>query len=250
MLRATCIALALAAAGCAGRSPEGAGWNAEEVAGAPAERVVLRHGGTHYRPLRAETIRALIGHKEAVERAAGELRTRLVIVADATPNGMLFFEDGAAVIGVSVGMLELLGDDRDAFAALVGHELAHLYQRHAEARSRRQHEQDQTSGLIGFALAVIGVPLGATLADAATAVAERSYSRDEELEADRLGLDYLNRAGFDPYGAVRLHERLASLPERSALRFLSTHPPAPDRVEALRRIADTLVPATAPREPR
>lgn len=249
-MRLLCLLAAVAVAGCAAGGGSASGWNADEVAKAPADEVILRHGQTHYRPLRPGFIRTLIADKEAVERQAGDLRTRFVIIADASPNGMLFFENDRPVIGVTIGMLELLGEDRDAFAALVGHELAHLYQRHAETRRHRQREQDETSGLVGFALAFIGVPLGATLADAAATVMERSYSRDEEGAADRLGLEYMSAAGFDPYGAVRLYERLATVPERRALPFLSTHPAAPDRVEAMRRIAESLPrPAAASGEP-
>lgn len=232
------LALVLSLAGCATSPPPAplAGWRAADVAAASAEAVVLRHEHSAFAPLRTERVRALLAVKEAVEQAAGGLRTELLILADAAPNAVVFSEDGQARMAVSLGMLELLGEDRDAFAALVGHELAHLYARHAEVRSQKARQRDDTGALVGLALSLVGVPLGEVLADAATVVVARGYDRDQEREADGMGMEYMARAGFDPAGAVRLYERLAALPAGNPIPFLGTHPSGPERVAAMRRL--------------
>jgi predicted Zn-dependent protease len=70
---------------------------------------------------------------------------------------------------------------------------------------------------------------------------ERAYSRDEEFEADELGVLLMRAAGFDPAGAIRMLQCLGTLDRsRDPLglnRYLSTHPPIDERVARLRRRA-------------
>ena len=70
---------------------------------------------------------------------------------------------------------------------------------------------------------------------------ERAYARDEEFEADELGVLLMRAAGFDPAGAIRMLECLGDLdrsPDPLGLnRYLSTHPPIEERVRRLRRLA-------------
>lgn len=58
------------------------------------------------------------------------------------------------------------------------------------------------------------------------------YSRNQELEADRLGLDYMARAGYDPRGAVALWEKMGQAGGQPPA-FLSTHPAPRQRIEEL-----------------
>jgi predicted Zn-dependent protease len=61
------------------------------------------------------------------------------------------------------------------------------------------------------------------------------YSRLHEAEADRIGLDLMARAGFDPRGAVALWRNMERQGEGGTLAFLSTHPSHGQRIEALER---------------
>ena len=64
------------------------------------------------------------------------------------------------------------------------------------------------------------------------------YSRDQEREADRFGLELMLRAGFDPQGAVRFQQRLQLLSDPSRLGILATHPQGEERVENMQRLID------------
>jgi len=70
---------------------------------------------------------------------------------------------------------------------------------------------------------------------------ERAYARDEEFEADELGVLLIRAAGFDPVGSIHMLQYLGDLdrsPDPLGLnRYLSTHPPIEDRVRRLRRLA-------------
>lgn len=229
--------LSLLLAGCVG----GHG-SAQDAARHHKEARAFLHADGERQALRQAAIRRLAAVKEQIEQIAGELRPQLIVTMEAQPNGMVYFQEGRPTMAVSLGMIDLLGDDEDAYAALVGHELAHLYLKHGESRRSRGEKQDGESGLLAFALAVVGIPFGSTLADAASTVVSRSYSRDDEREADRLGLEYMMTAGFNPWGAVRLHEKLDAKGERALVPFLATHPTGAERVEAMRERARTAAP--------
>lgn len=177
--------------------------------------------------------RALIEITAKVADAVGTLQPELLIVEGEVPNAFAYTEDGTAVIAVNTAMLNLLGDDRDACAALIGHELAHFYLRHQAQRRNREQERDGQGGVLGMLLSLTGLPFASAIADLATIAVERGYTREEELLADRIGMDYMARAGFDPQGALRLQEKLTAA-GGSGLPFFSTHPTGPERVAAMR----------------
>ena len=67
------------------------------------------------------------------------------------------------------------------------------------------------------------------------------YSRDHELEADRLGLILMNRAGFDPREAVPLWQRMDAQRSSRAPEFLATHPAPQSRIEAIEAMLPELI---------
>jgi Zn-dependent protease with chaperone function len=123
-------------------------------------------------------------------------------------------------------------------AFVLAHEMAHVIRRHAIDRLLKQK--------VVSAAALVSPGRGAIalwLRQVGFQWLERAYSRDEELEADELGLLLMRAAGFDPAGAIRVLQRLGKLdrsPNPLGLGpYLSTHPPVEDRVVRLRRISLT-----------
>jgi predicted Zn-dependent protease len=142
-------------------------------------------------------------------------------------------------IGVNTGMLTLVQND-DQLAAVLGHEIAHSVANHA---AERMSQQAATQIGLGVASSALGGALGG--ADSARQVASLGsigaqvgvllpFSRQHELEADRLGVDYMQRAGFAPRQAVVLWRNMASQAARgSTPQMLSTHPSDTTRIAAL-----------------
>jgi predicted Zn-dependent protease len=138
-------------------------------------------------------------------------------------------------VGVTTGLLKLVDND-DQLAAVIGHEAGHVVARHAAERQ----SQNLTSSL------VLGV-LGAATGSPETARAISSYgsgaakygfllpfSRKQELEADRLGVDFMQRAGYRPREAVILWEHMQAQGGASSTpQFASTHPSDASRIAAL-----------------
>lgn len=131
------------------------------------------------------------------------------------------------------------------FAAVIGHEIGHVTARHGNQRISSQ---------IGFNVLLAGLAIGVGVSDQdssfrrygevglpALAIGGNlvllSYGRNEELEADMLGVRYMTGAGYDPIGALQVQELLGSLAggERPP-EFLSTHPHSETRIDAINRL--------------
>ena len=125
--------------------------------------------------------------------------------------------------------------NEDELAFILGHEAAH----HIEGHLARAQESAQMGGLLG---AVIGVAIGAdatTVQDATRLgafVGARRFSKDHELEADRLGTVISYRAGYNPVKGAAYFTRIPD-PGDS---FLGSHPPNAQRIETVRRTLATL----------
>lgn len=135
-------------------------------------------------------------------------------------------------IGVTTGLLSLVRND-DQLATVLGHEVGHVVARHAAERysttaltSIGLSGVQSAAGDYGRAAGAIG-GLGAQLG------LLLPFSRNHELEADRIGVDYLHRAGFRPSEAVALWRLMATQRQGSTPEFASTHPSDASRIAAL-----------------
>ena len=122
-------------------------------------------------------------------------------------------------------------------AGVIAHELAHISQRHAADQLTKATMANWGLGVLG---ALLGNDGGATAAKLAAGFLANGiflkFSRDDEREADRVGLQMLTRAGWDGRGMVELFEILRQEQKRDPGRvetFFSTHPSAQDRITRL-----------------
>ena len=140
-------------------------------------------------------------------------------------------------IGVFEGMFNV-AESADQLAAVVGHEIGHVQAEHSQERLSAAVAKDLGLRLISSALQIGDIQYANEIAALLGAGAEFGlvlpYSRQQELEADRLGLFTMAEAGFDPRAAVTLWERMDAMAggQRTPA-FLSTHPAPTDRIEAL-----------------
>jgi predicted Zn-dependent protease len=136
------------------------------------------------------------------------------------------------------GILHAAGNESQV-AGVLAHEIAHVAQRHAADQITKQL---MTNGLLGLLGAVLGSGGGAYTARIGAQVLANGYllkfSRDDELEADRVGLQIMRRAGWDPRGMPELMEVLRREQGRdpgSVEIFLSSHPAPAERAALLRK---------------
>ena len=123
-------------------------------------------------------------------------------------------------------------------AGVLAHEIAHVARRHA---AQQISKGAIANGLLGLLGAVLGNAGGARTAQTGAQVLAGGYlmkfSRDDEREADRVGIEILRRAGWDPRGLPEFMEILRQQAGRdpgSVEVFLSTHPSPAERVQQLR----------------
>ena len=144
---------------------------------------------------------------------------------------------------VTRGLLALANDGSEV-AAVMAHEIAHLTARHAA----RREEEEKRAAVITQAASVVQDKKKSEEVEASAQRTIATFSRQQELEADQIGIRTVARAGYDPYGAARF---LSALGRSSTMRgaligqnagperpdILATHPSTPERVSLARAAA-------------
>jgi predicted Zn-dependent protease len=177
----------------------------------------------------------LATHSELKDR-----RLDVILVDNPTINA---FAVPGGVVGIHSGLF-LYAETESQMATVLGHELAHISQRHF-ARSVEAQKRNAIPNMAGL---LAGIVLAATAggdagmaAIAATQAAnlqnQLRYSRLHEQEADRLGMQTLTKAGFDPNAAATMFENMLKVSRFSGGRppeFLLTHPVTESRISDTR----------------
>jgi len=152
------------------------------------------------------------------------------------------------VIGVHTGLI-LAANSESEVASVLGHEIAHVTQRHLP-RMIAQQKNDSIKSILGIALALLvaraNPQLSAGTMTAASAMGvqkQLDYTRDHEKEADRVGFQILTDAGFDGRAMVSFFGTLqkgSRFSEGAAPSFLRTHPITTERISDMsNRVKDT-----------
>lgn len=164
------------------------------------------------------------------ERASVRIDRIFVSDQQAANASAGYRKSGEAIMTITVEMLALLRADTDQMAALVGHETAHLAKRHGQARQAAKEDASRIGLIVGTVLEIGGAPFGRTVAGLAGDAVVAAYSRDQEREADELGVRLAHGAGYDPEGALRLFRALVGANSRKPIPFLGTHPYIEERI--------------------
>ena len=135
-------------------------------------------------------------------------------------------------IAFFTGILDQLKLSDDEIAMVMGHEMAHALREHARERLAKT---TGTSAALRIGASMLGLgDWGDLAARGGSQLLALKFSRDDETEADLVGLELAARAGYDPKAAVSLWNKMAQVSKsQGALSFLSTHPSGPDRIRKL-----------------
>ncbi|MBA2960686.1 MULTISPECIES: M48 family metallopeptidase [Ramlibacter] len=136
-------------------------------------------------------------------------------------------------IAFYTGLLDQLQLSDDEAAMVMGHEMAHALREHARARIGKEQG---TGALLQLGAQLFGLgQLGDVAANIGTQLISLRFSREDETEADLVGLELGARAGYQPEASVSLWEKMGKASGGSqGPAFLSTHPTGPDRLARLR----------------
>ncbi|WP_020507537.1 M48 family metallopeptidase [Lamprocystis purpurea] len=181
-----------------------------------------------------------VGRRIARVAKVPNARWEFVLFDDKAPNA---FALPGGKVGVNTGILPITRDET-GLATVVAHEIAHVSARHGAERMSQGMAMQVGGAILSAALGASGYG-GATqdLAMQAYGVVGQvgvllPYSRTQESEADRIGLLYMARAGYDPREAVAFWQRFQAYNSRrgggGSLEFLSTHPLDAKRIAQLK----------------
>ncbi len=149
-------------------------------------------------------------------------------------------------IMVYSGLITTLQLTDAEIAAVMGHEIAHALREHAAERISRAQAQQLAIGATAVGASILAgrdlTPYAGLADQAATVAFQLPNSREHEAEADRIGMELMARAGYNPQGAVSVWKKMLGAGGSEPPKFLSTHPPRSDRIADL----EALLPVTLP----
>ncbi len=235
---------AMLLAGCAGQLPAIAPEPMMQTAAPPPQpgmtpaelqehqRILASYGGVYKDP-RVQAMVEQLTERLVAASDRPDLHYRVTILnsdtvnAFALPTGQLY---------VTRGLISL-ANDQSELASVIGHEMGHVIAHHAELREQKIRDEELNEKVFTD---LVSDPQASALALARSKLSLASFSQQQELDADGIGIKMAARAGYDPYGAVRF---LASLGRSSELKprpngsinpaapdFLSSHPSTPERI--------------------
>lgn len=168
------------------------------------------------------------------------LRDPQTINAFALPGGQVF---------ITAALLSRLNSEAQ-LAGVLGHEVGHVIGRHGAEHLAKQQLGSALVNAVGIAASDSpgSGRQAAILAQAVNQMVNLKYGREDELESDRLGFEFMTKAGYNPVGIVELMKILADSrgggggqPE-----FMSTHPNPGNRIQQLANIIDQAYPNGIP----
>ncbi len=157
------------------------------------------------------------------------------------PNDINAFAMPGGKVGVFTGLFRIIRTE-DELASVVAHEIAHVTARHTHERLSQMGLVSAGGNVLNIGTAIlgggslVGSVAGQSISNIYNVGASNtvnSWDRDKEAEADRIGIIYMARAGYDPNAAIRVMERMAQLDGGGGQTYNSTHPSSQDRLDAL-----------------
>lgn len=169
------------------------------------------------------------------------------VVFDA-PDTVNAFALPGGKVGVYTGLLKLVSSD-DELAIVMGHEIGHVTARHGAERMTQANIASYVATGAGYATEQTKYAQYAEAVKQAFGVVGNvtvlKFSRNQESEADHIGIRYAAKAGYDPRAAITFWEKMAKQQEKGSgptFAFLSTHPSDAQRIADLQRLMPEALP--------
>jgi predicted Zn-dependent protease len=198
--------------------------------------------------------KALLGdnnpHVQRVRRIARDLLPNVDIFNEASKNWKwevsVFQSDQinafcmpGGKIAFFTGILEKLNLTDDEVAMIMGHEMGHALWEHARERTAKTNITGIGGRLIGGLLfGQAGEMIGA----AGSSLAALKFSRNDETEADLIGMELAARAGYDPRSGVTLWQKMSAASKGAPPQWLSTHPAGTTRIKTIEKNLPDVMP--------
>lgn len=208
-----------------------------ELAAGQHPRILATYGGEYSDPKLERMVAKVVGKLTLVSENPNQTY-RITILN--SPNVNAFALPGGYLY-VTRGLLALANDSAE-LAAVIAHEMAHVTANHGLQRQQKEAEEVLATKVV---TEVLGPSAAANAALVRGKLRLAQFSRNQELEADLIGIKASAGAGFDPYAAGRFLHSMATYSDfrsvtgaaDASLDFLASHPNAPQRIELAQRHA-------------
>ncbi|MCE7027685.1 M48 family metalloprotease [Jiella sp. CBK1P-4] len=206
-------------------------------------KILAAYGGAYSDPKLEQALAGIVG-KLAAASDDPSRAYRITILN--SPNINAFALPGGYVY-ITRGLLALANDSSEV-AAVIGHEMGHITANHGIQRQQREQAAELASRVVSE---VLENESAGQIALAKGKLSLAQFSRQQELQADDLGIRHVARAGYDPFAAARFlramdayaNMRNAFQAKDPNLDFLASHPSAPQRIQLAERLAGEVNPA-------
>ena len=188
-----------------------------------------------------------LGYRLVANSDQNSLDFHFFAIRDSTLNA---FSMPGGYVGINTGLIEATHNESE-LAGVMGHEIAHVTQHHV-ARMIEAQSRGVLPSLGMLALSILAARAnpqaaggGIMATEGLMAQKQLDFSRDNEREADRLGMRTMQRAGFDPHAMVTFFQRLQQatrLDEAHAIAYLQTHPLTSERIADMQNRVAALPP--------
>jgi predicted Zn-dependent protease len=170
---------------------------------------------------------------------AGQWKWEVNLIASRSINA--FCMPGGK-IAVFTGILEGLKLSDDEAAIVLGHEIAHALREHARERIAKSELTQLGASVLG---SIVGGGRYAGAFDFGGSLLTLKFSRDQESDADLVGLDIAARSGYDPRAGITLWEKMSAASKNAPPSWLSTHPAGANRIAEIRKHLPKVLPLYA-----
>lgn len=210
-------------------------------------QMTQEYGGEVANP-QARQLVEQVGRRVLEKSAASKSPYKYTFHALADPKTINAFALPGGQVFITMGLLRKLRTEGE-LAGVLGHEIGHVVDRHgAEHMAKQQLSQ----GLTGAAVLATYDPnnpntmRNAQVAQMIAGMIDMKFGRNDELEADKLGVKFMSEAGYDPRAMLGVQEVLKAIGAGRQPEFFSTHPNPDHRIERIEAAIKELFPAGIP----
>ncbi len=208
-----------------------------ELAKGQHPRILATYGGEYSDPKLERMVAKVVGNLTA--ESDNPSQTYRITILN-SPNVNAFALPGGYLY-VTRGLLALANDSAE-LAAVIAHEMGHVTANHGLQRQQKEAEEVLATKVVSD---VLGDNQAAKAALVRGKLRLAQFSRNQELEADAIGIRHSSRSGYDPFAAARFLQSMAAYADLrsvtgaadASLDFLASHPNAPQRIELALRHA-------------
>ena len=172
--------------------------------------------------------RDLLPHADKWNPRAKEWRWEVIAIKS---NNINAFCMPGGKIAFFTGILEQLQLTDDEVAMVMGHEIAHALREHARERAAKSTITNVGGRIIG---ALIFGQAGEAIGAGGASLLTLKFSRDDEKEADLVGMELAARAGYNPASGVTLWEKMGRASKGAPPQWMSTHPASETRIQLIK----------------